>query len=435
MRRALSIAALAMGLSGCVNLYRHVDIAPDGAPMRFRGIEDYVSDGHPLYVMQIHGMGDHSFGNDCAAGSENLVLQQAIAKRLRYVADPGYGTPDEMSIEIDGTKAGTYSVSRYIDQSGKGGALFFSCVTWGETSRIVKQGMLELKGKKLREDNENDRHRAPINRMAKGFVNVSFSDPLIYLGAMGPYIRNVVWEGIRRSTALHVQKHAQTKVATVDAQLSADQVRAFVSQSSVAVISDSLGSRIVFDVMCSKGGAQCKQGDRPEMLERAPTPQQAQLEAALVEELSGATRSIYMLANQLPLLEMAYLAPPEAGKSLQTMIDTTTKCYQPLLGFKAPPKELALAGNESDADANAGKIQVISFTDVNDALSYHLSDRFKRRCASAESDDADALEIINVTIPNAKLRWLFAYSNLVKAHSGGFKHNDRAIDYLVEGND
>ncbi|QNH23327.1 hypothetical protein HEP73_04280 [Xanthomonas sp. GW] len=45
------------------------------------------------------------------------------------------------------------------------------------------------------------------------------------------------------------------------------------------------------------------------------------------------------------------------------------------------------------------------------------------------------VDVVNVTLPNAKLRWLFVASNPVKAHSSGFKSNPGAIELLVNGTD
>ena len=446
MKRNSIVILLTLCLSGCLNLHHRIDTAPGSdSPLPFQGIQDYLREGS-LHVMQVHGMGDHSSKLDCGEKSANLRLQDAIAEKLRYIPDGGYGKPTSTMINIDGTDAGSYSVSKFTDPSGQGGDLYFSCVTWGETSRIVKKGMLELDDD-FREKNHNESHRAPINRAVKRFVNRSFSDPVIYLGKMGPYIRDVLWQGIQRSVVQHIEKQNQNSLNTANARLIAQKATSFLQRTQVVVISDSMGSRIVFDVLCAKGGGACQKGPRPEVLperelQALPREEARMLDAALIENLSVSIQSVYMLANQLPLLELAYLQPPEKGASLESMIDKTPNCYQPLLGLGALTKD------SSTDRVRPEKIQIIAFTDVNDALSYHLTDVFKSRCApvgnnvdwktgevasSQIATQSRPLEIINVTIPNAKLRWFFLYSNLVKAHSEGFKENSRAIEYLVRG--
>lgn len=432
MIRLILMFLLACGLCGCVNLYRHVDPAPEGGERQFRGIADYLRDGQALHVFQVHGMGDHGFEGDCGEKSENLRLQRKIASRLHYVEDPAH-TQEAQPIAIEATaKAGTYSISRFVDPSGKGGDLYFSCVTWGETGRAVKTGMLEL-GDEFLEQNQNEAHRALINRWAKRFVNRSFSDPVLYQGPMGGYIRRVVWKGI----ALSLQDHARVAPAAKEAAVvpmlpTVQQVRGILGSFPIVIISDSLGSRIVFDALCTEGGASC--GNNLRFRDAMPTPPErvGALDALLAERLEASVGSVYMFANQLPLLELGNLDPPPAGTSLEDFVKHTAACYGPF--------PLAWSDRSKTVGRRWDSVQVIAFTDPNDALSYHLGDRFKRRCGHAGGDatrgDSGSLplDIVNVTLPNAKPRWLFVYSALGQAHSSGFKTNDRAIDYVVHGN-
>lgn len=431
MIRAMLLVLFATGLAGCVNTFHRVDTAPpDNNPIPFNGMRDYLQAYGSLHVIQVHGMGDHSAGNDCANGSENLRLQDEIAKRLGYALMDDYGHQAPVPIQMNGGVAGSYSSRLY---SGDGRNLYFSCVTWGETGRIVKQGMLELDDEFL-ERNENERHRAMINRSAKKFVNRSFSDPIIYLGTLGPFIREIVWKGIQGSTEQHQQKHFGLELAQADSMSRLAASARFFAEVPVAIISDSLGSRIVFDVVCTKGSANCQNGANMEFesdKDRSPA------EIRLANNLGASVRSVYMLANQLPLLELAYIPPPPPGTSLDKMIERSGTCYQPLLGLGEA--DMAATGTATQEDPRRQPMQsveLIAFTDVNDALSYHLTDRFKQRCASATGKlegPALPVKIVNVTMPNAKLRWLFVYSDLAGAHSSGFKTNPRAITYLVEG--
>lgn len=441
--RGATGAMLALLLSGCVNVYHRVDAGPEGKPMSFRGVSNYVKDEKDdLHVMQVHGMGDHSAGKDCAPESENLRLQDKIAKRLHYRPDRSYGSRASQDIKFDGTVVGSWSVAKYDDVKGDGGTLYFSCITWGETGGLIKRGMLQLDENFL-EDNDNERHRAPINRWAKRFVNRSFADPVIYQGPMGAFIRRVVWEGMHKAYGEHANLLAMRANAGQAQLFALDQLPS--SPPRVAIISDSMGSRIVFDAICSTGGGAC--GDEAR-LKMAPLGEVALLQAnvrkerddRMAERLRGSIRSVYMLANQLPLLELANLEVPPNGTSLQDWVSHPRKCYLPPLTPRATARDQP-KGQRRD-------IQIVAFTDVNDALSYHLTPEFKARCARLPVDsrtsgtavsaapDQDSFEVsfINVTMPNAKPRWLFVYSDLVKAHSGGFKDNDRAIDYMVFGN-
>ncbi|WNH53791.1 hypothetical protein [Stenotrophomonas oahuensis] len=442
MIRAAVWLLVALCLCGCVNRYHRITAAPappKDAPIgsnAFNGILDHLERGS-LHVMQIHGMGSHSAQEDCGEGSENLNLQNEIALKLKYGLAGGKDAAITRSIVKDGMVAGTYSVRRFADpDSDRNHDLFFSCITWGETGKVVKRKLLELEDD-FTEKAENEKHRVWINSQAKRFVNGSFADPVIYLGGMGPYIRDVVWQGIVASTSHVAAMNAKKSLTALTAVEKADAMRSFGSQGYVAIMSDSLGSRIVFDLVCEQSEALCQGtplaavGPKAEMAPYQKRTLAAGSADALVQyQLEHRVVSMYMLANQLPLLELAYYIPTDDGVPLNLALDRLMSgnhgCYRPLPGLLAP--------SEDAASSDTASVEVVAFTDPNDALSYHLTDAFARRCVPVYPSESQApLRLINVTLPNAKARYLFVYSNLVKAHSSGFKDNPRAIDLMTFG--
>ena len=377
---------------GCVNVYRNIDGMPDSTGIvAFNGLKHHLRDGESVHLLQIHGMGDHTAESDCGAGSENILLQEEIAERLVLKRIDSYGSAGATPIYIDGTLAGTYATHLYQSNVYKDTRLYISCVTWSEASRTIKQSVLEL-DERFDELGPNAKHRAPVNRWAKRFVNEKFSDPMIYAGRFGAFIRETVWRGLVAVNATHDERRARSGLIAT-----AGEDGGVLSMPTV-VISDSLGSRVVFDVLRWK---------------RDPDgiAETSSAEKGIARKAEASIRSIYMFANQLPLIELANVPPPQAGQSLG---DTIKDCHYPLWQI-------------SRTELRAEPVELVAFTDANDALSYHLSGGYASRCASND------LRIVNVTLPNARLRWLFLYSSLAKAHTG-FKKNARAIEYLVEGN-
>lgn len=438
MIRAALWLLVVLCLCGCVNRYHRIAPAPEeDAPIgsdSFNGIQDHLERGS-LHVMQIHGMGDHFARADCGKKSENVHLQTEIASRLGYKLAGDENAVVTHKILKDGMVAGTYSVRMYTHED-RTNRLYFSCITWGETGRVVKGKLLEL-DEKFKEKAENEKHRAWINSHAKRFVNGSFADPVIYLGGMGPYIRDVVWQGIVASTSHVAAMNAKKSLTALTAVEQADAMRSFGSQGYVAIISDSLGSRIVFDLVCEQSEALCQGtpvaavGPQAEMARYQKRTLAAGSADAFVQyQLEHRVVSMYMLANQLPLLELAYYTPPDDGVPLNLALDRLMAgnhgCYRPLPGLLAP--------SEDAASSDTASVEVVAFTDPNDALSYHLTDAFARRCVPVYPSESQApLRLINVTLPNAKARYLFVYSDLIKAHSSGFKENRRAIDLMTFG--
>lgn len=437
MIRASLWLLVVLCLCGCVNRYHRITAAPTppkDAPIgsnAFNGIRDHLEESH-LHVMQIHGMGDHSARADCGKKSENVHLQTEIASRLGYQLAGDEDAVVTHDILKDGMVAGTYSVRMYT-RKDRTNRLYFSCITWGETGKVVKGKLLELRDD-FREEAENEKHRALINSLAKRFVNGSFADPVIYLGGMGPYIRDVVWQGIMASTYELAAKRATPALADVTSLDAMRLTEVFAAETRVAIISDSLGSRIVFDLVCEQSETLCQDARKAlpdgkgSLQKRELAPLSAQ--AFVQEQLEQRVVSMYMLANQLPLLELAYFTPPGDGVPLDVALDRLMAgnkgCYRPVPGLRAPPDRSA--GDKPTA------VELVAFTDPNDALSYHLTDAFAKRCIleSATGDPA-TLRLVNVTLPNTWPRYLFVYSDLVKAHSSGFKENRKAIDLMTFG--
>ena len=409
MNARLVAALLLLSCGGCVNLYTHVDTLRDSDPSapdeqeRFAGLRDYMGARQEFHVLQMHGMGDHTAEADCGPHSPNLQLQDRIAARMGFTLEQGSTTPLQ-KIRIGDTLGGTYATRRFRKADK---TLYFTCLTWGEASRVVKQRMLGLKDD-FTEDNENQKHRAPVNSFAKRFVNESFADPVIYLGTFGAFQRATLWKGLQAAGTAHGSARTPRLQGNTAQAMDAAAIR-FYRDVDMAVISDSLGSRVIFDTLCERQGC-----NDPARASRSLTAVERQ-EADGAEAVSLSIRSLYMLANQLPLLELAFIEAPSDTRSLDQILG---KDGEQVACFR-PPLPSALAP--------AGRTQLIAFTDANDALSYHLGQVFKQRCAGN-------LHIVNVTLPNALPRWLFVYAHLPKAHSGGFKTNDRAIRYLVEGN-
>lgn len=398
--RLCTVILLSIALCACVNLYKRVD-SVDGQPMAFYGLRDYMMSAPELHVLQMHGMGDHPSEEYCSDSGENVALQRRIASRLDLTE--AKMSASVVPITINGTVAGAYSTKVYVDSVlSPRKVMYFSCLTWGDANRTIKVKMLGLDPRTFLELNENERHRAAINRKAKRFVNRSFSDPIIYVGAFGPFIREAVWAGLQGVS----NAQASNRLAIAPRSDGEDVSAAveLVRDVPTIVLSDSLGSRVLFDVLCSRSTT-CS---APSNVSEAPAIGTG--ESDLATESRRSIRQVFLLANQLPLLELASIPPPPTGTTLQEWL-TRQPCHTPIANDTAIDKSITL----------------VAMTDQNDALSYHLSDDFKKRCGQGR------LKIVNVTVPNARLRYFGVYSSLPKAHSNGFKANASAIDYIVDG--
>jgi hypothetical protein len=80
-------------------------------------------------------------------------------------------------------------------------------------------------------------------------------------------------------------------------------------------------------------------------------------------------------------------------------------------------------------------LQIVAFTDPNDVLSYHLTERFQKKCAYINNDTSSLINYVNVRIRNVKWTYFGLFANPLQAHSDGFRSNPKAIDLLVNGNE
>ncbi|RYD14459.1 MAG: hypothetical protein EOP90_13700 [Lysobacteraceae bacterium] len=395
--RALLIVVTLAGGSGCMGGLHKVD-----GPFPGLRQEMTQSANHgELHVMQMHGMGDHRAEEYCADDGKNIGLQRVIANRLGLSKVDGVSDPRPLRVgEIE---IGSYSTHVYasLDRTT---TLYFSCMAWGDAGRRLKRAFLDLESN-FRESSDLEDHRALINSAAKRFVNRSLSDPVLYSGQFGALIREAIWSGVAGiEKELSIKRSRLLKASNMEWE--GRDASPLNSNVPMVVISDSLGSKVILDTICAYDEGCAKKTDIQDE-RKAP--------AGLVNGVRSNVVSIFMLANQLPLLQLADVNPPR-DKALEEWLESgEVACPFP------SPASWKVRGRESD-------LRIVAFTDVNDVLSYRLSERFKQRCAGPNS----GISIVNVLVPNARA-WFGLYASMGKAHASGFKGNSRAIDYLVDG--
>jgi hypothetical protein len=359
-------------------------------------------------------MGDHPHHVYCASDGSNVGLQERLASELGLIPNPG--AEESVDLVVDSTLVGKASMRVYVGPDDPTRQLYFTCITWGEVGRTVKQTMLRLDGE-FHETNANDPHQAHLNRQLKRFVNRSFSDPVIYVGPLGSMIRRAMWEGIQKAGSIQSQHRQLLNPETHSPHLTGAMGWAtstsFYRDEPTVLLTDSLGSRVIFDTLC-EFGANCgaKLGDAVMLGDGGEEG------SSLAESMAGSIVGVFMFANQLPFLELASIPVPPPDVSLGAFLPGD-QCF------------LAHAGQMPGlGERDRGPVDIVAFTDVNDPLSYHIDEDFRRRCGGPD----ERIRFINVTLPNARLRWFFVLTHPGKAHANGFKNNTRAIRYLVDGN-
>jgi hypothetical protein len=406
-------------LSSC--LYSNVFEIDEGKS--FEGFKDvYQTDITTLNVVFVHGMGHHPFGEQGV-----LDYQIRIAKELGFeeadrqsdvnwndncgpgFADYPYFTVKESkllkkrqkeqavcALRINDVILGFIGWRQYRRPDSDQTLNLFE-LSWDRATERLQKVLLELDDdyyEKVELDDElepiaggrdREKDRAIINQWLKKFVNQKLGDPAIYIGDYGKWIRRLVADGLSRiANAAGMQGNYK-----------------------YSIVSDSLGSRVAFDALgCAHNGSGCEQ--TRDLFKSRNDDMRA------LRKMAAMTSQVFMNANQLPFLALGNVKGPEPGESeIDWLKRFPCESGGPDIKGKLP-------------------IKIIAFTDPNDALSYHLTNRFRNKCIQLSGELGRPVEFINVRISNVK--WDFGiFASPTKAHSEGFRTNDKAIDLLVNG--
>ena len=420
--------------TGCImNNVREVD--PN---QEFSGLSQvYKSNTDTLNVVFVHGMGHHPFGEE---GLHQYQIK--IARKLGFddaskqsvswgsLCERGYKqyrhfTLDETKtltarsedqqaicpLRINNVIVGFVGWRQY---SAPGKTLNLFELSWDRATELLQKTILELDNdyfetvelNEYLEPSEDGRNReadrAYLNRLLKKFVNQNLGDPAIYLGSYGDSIRRVVADGL-------------TKIATTTATK---------NQYQYSIISDSLGSRIIFDTLgCVLESKNKKISSQKLCAFLEDDKRLTETASEKLPAMAEHAAQVFMNANQLPFLALSYVAPPSIKDDEKRWLNR----------FPCETDMPGLTRYQDESGQPMGEpVQIIAFTDPNDALSFHLTKRFQKHCTHLSGKRYRPIKIINVRVSNVK--WDFGiFANPQKAHSGGFRTNEAAIDMLVNG--
>jgi hypothetical protein len=172
-------------------------------------------------------------------------------------------------------------------------------------------------------------------------------------------------------------------------------------EGPILIVTESLGSKMVIDASLELAA-----GAAPAAFER---------KLAFVPQ-------VYMLANQLPLMDLAHPAQVRvqlSDRSLLPVSDSATRFATLLIESR---RVHGISGTtERSLRAGADEVSIIAFTDPNDLLSYRLP----------LSKPSDPYAVSNVLVSNAAT--LFGkIENPMTAHTG-YRSNDAVMKLVLCG--
>ena len=339
-------------------------------------------------VLFVHGVGDHYPGY-------TTQFLEKLAKELGLDARSEGQKNVQLSTPLFPDKnLGNLRVTHLLNEkSGK--ELTFYELTWSEITRQEKALLnFDTSG-------EYDFRRARMNAMLKKFSNETSPDPIIYLGQsrvpiLAAFAQSFCWMATGEWEELPKSgKHACTGLNDTSA--------GHIANDDYVIISHSLGSRIAID------GMQRIATLLASPQKNVPANQKITLSTKAIEALQNHRIPIFMLSNQLPMLQLGRELPEVAGQE-------ASYCRPEGANFK---KRMV---SETD---------IIAFSDPNDLLSYGIPPGF----AEKYIDSRLCAKITNVNINIAKIMDAFGMTDLanpLQAHVG-YDTDDRVVALIAKG--
>jgi hypothetical protein len=336
-------------LAACSTPYRPPVVVRDSAP--FPGILSLIQagNGHPLDVIVVHGMCTHD------AGWANRSIDRIAG--VVSAAVPTQAAPSGNGIQL---------IER-TQQIG-GTPVRFHALVWSPlTTPLKRQLDYDNTGTPSDCSAAGNAECKPVRARFNGYVkdnllNDCLSDAVIYEGQSRDAIRDAMVESVSR---------------IIESNPNGDR--------SLAVVAESLGSKILFDALSA-------------MLEsRQPRTQ------ALGQQASRRLGLLFMAGNQLPILGLAEQGIEQLGQRHDA---GTVREPDALRRFLELRRRQAAPRAETFT-----RLAVVAFTDPNDLLSYRL---LPARYAAQDVAVADVL------VSNART-WLGLLENPMPAH----------LDYLM----
>ncbi len=340
-------------------------------------------------VLMVHGVGVHDPGY-ATEFLEKLAAQLDLTVRSKYHKDISL-----TSFVDQDKKLGNLRITRLLDRQRSRELLFYE-LTWSE----ITEGEKAL----LSFDNSGEYsfRRAEVNNMLKQFTNDTGPDPIIYLGNS----RNDILTAFTQSFCWMIQGDWQSlpeegrRACNIFDGEPAEQI----AQDHYAFISHSLGSRITIDGM--QRIAKILGNPEKYLYMDGKTKE---ISGRMIAELRKKHLPIFMLSNQLPMLQLGREIPETAGQEEKYCFASS-----PLYDKRMVSKTL-----------------IIAFSDPNDLLSYAIPQGFSEKYL----DSRLCIEVTNININIAKVIDAFGLgkiANPLDAHIG-YDTDDRVVALIAGG--
>ena len=348
---------------------------------QFNGINSYFGDGEVVKVFIVHGIGTQRPGY-------SAIISEGIARSLglNVFSNPSNFTimnpanPGQRLANLRIIKIRSADASRKIN---------FYELTWSEINAEKKRALdFDTSG-------EFAHRRVPFNNAVKVFLNDVAPDPIFYLVDEEKLILSATLQAICWMLADEEGGELENNQSQGCSVSSLSRLTN-LEKDNIVFITHSLGSRIIMDAL----GTIVETLSSDAALKNYPE---------LITKLQEKEMTLFMLSNQLPLLQIV-LPPPKVVGQLDSYCREDGEYYH-LRSFK--------------------KLEIVSMTDPNDLMSYSITQDFVDRYF----DSRMCPELTNIKINVADRIAAFGAEvvNPIAAH-GNYDSDARVIELIAHGN-
>jgi hypothetical protein len=343
----------------------------------FKGLSPFLNSKQgKMKVLMVHGVGDHLPGY-------STQFVEKLAKELDLPVMSTQYKNITLTSRLDSSKnLGNLRINRLLSKDRSKELLFYE-LTWS----VITAKQKEV----LAYDNSGEYsfRRAEVNNMMKKFSNDTGPDPIIYLGESREDIQVSFGQSFCWMTKSRWDDLPDD--VTQACSFNDDSAAANIQVDQYAFISHSLGSRIIIDGMQRIASLLDKRDvDFSEALKTKEIP-------------------IYMMSNQLPMLQLGRKLPDVSNQK---------SAYCQANGEKYNQRMLA-------------KTPIIAFSDPNDLLSYAIPHGFVEKYL----DSRLCIDVTNININVATILDAFGlgkFANPIDAHVG-YDTDDRVVALIAKG--
>lgn len=357
-----------------------------------------LASGNDLKLLMVHGIGTHLPGYATRL-AENLAreLNLDVVNREPKVITLRFRMPEQAVADAlrgrirgkTGDKIGTVMVNTYWNKANDRKMTFYE-LTWSEITEADKRILA------YDDSGEYTFRRAGLNKDLKQFVNSHMPDPLIYLGDAHFTIQQAVTQTL---CWMFTQDYDQLPKQTDQVCHFQDYPPTEVRKDSYVFVSHSLGSRILTDAWQTVTAGLVMEAGM-----KNASPNVADWRRALQDE----TMTIFMLSNQLPLLQLGREAPAVTNQF----------------------EDYCTPGGAKYKDRVFARTNIVAFSDPNDILSWAVPPDYERN----NMDSRMCPRLANIIINIAEVKTVLGIELAApgEAH-GGYDNDQRVIKLIARG--